>query len=203
MHALVGAHPRHAARAGHVEQHAAREDALLLREDVAVGEPARGRDHARLAAVVDILAAVNVSDGIEVREGEAVHVERERIDRADGVVRLVTHRVAHGLRIVGRLVGVEVTRDREHAARAHQRRRSEAGRRRDVVERAELVIAPPAAGVVELIEERIELALGWKDAGLGHVGLPAARLRSVDESAATRASRRYARAPTRRARARS
>ena len=174
IHALVRCQPWDAARGRDVEQHSAREDAVLLREHVAEREPARQRDLGRLAAVVDVLAAIDVGDRVEVRQREAVHVERQRIDRTDRVMRLVAHRVPHRRRIVGRLQGVEVARERQRPAGADQRRRGEALRVRDVVERAELVVLAPAPGIVDLVEQRVELGFRWKLSLLGH-GCPLPR----------------------------
>jgi len=67
IHALVRRQPLDPARPSDVEQHAAREDPILLREHIGKREPARQRDLSGLAAVVDVLSAIDVGDGVEMR----------------------------------------------------------------------------------------------------------------------------------------
>src|SRR5258705_10592389 len=97
-----------------------------------------------------------------------MHAELEFVDRPDRLVRLITHRVPHGRGIVGALLRVEIARDRHGPAGAHEGGGGDTLARRDVVERAELIVRSPAAGIVEAIEKRLQFLLGRKYSWLRH-----------------------------------
>ena len=151
----------HAAKARDVEQHAAA-DHLVLRMLDAEHVEALGIDQLGVVAVIGLVLVEDVAERIPMRG--ALHAQHQRVvgvadlvpvlplgDRVGaGRQHLVDRIEAAAEQAVLRPVGVERNAEREDLAGADQACRLDDVLRRDLIERADLVVLAPAAPVLEL-----------------------------------------------------
>ena len=77
---VAGLEPAHAARAGDVEQYAARDDPVSHRVDRGERQPGRADDAGCGSAVVELTLEVHVSERVEVSRVEPVRGEQHRVE---------------------------------------------------------------------------------------------------------------------------
>ena len=164
-HRLAGLEPVDLAVARRVQQHAAADDAVRVGGDAAPLRAARGQQRDGLA-VVELSAIADVVERIDVGVAVAVagHAEEAHPERqpalADREVVHERHEVHGGIGVVGPGHLVDRDRHRDGAPAAHQGGGGGHLVGRQVVERAALVVRPPATPVLDGLEHGVEVGKG-------------------------------------------
>ena len=141
-------HARDGAVARHVEQHAARDDPLGPVLDRSERRPIERDLPLRIAAVPHRLVVPGVAERVDVRRGHAVVEDAVVVGGEPALAaRERAHVVLRGEGVVEPRLLREGPAQRDGAPAAHQSRRRHALGRRDEVERADLVVRPPASPV--------------------------------------------------------
>ena len=171
----------HAERARHVEEHAAADHLVLGLLDAALLRAGRG-DLAAVVAVPHVVLVEDVAEAVPLRAAlqrhhhhvvggaDAAVVEHARVGVGAGAQHGVQRIDAAERRVLAlralRAVVVEVERERDHLALAHQARGGDDVLGRGVVQRADLVLRPPASPVLVLLGGVAQIVSG--KLALGH-----------------------------------
>ena len=160
-HGLAGLEPVDPAVARRIEQDAAADDAVGVRGDAAPLRAARGQQRRRLAvvelaAIGDVVERIDMGVAVAVAgHAEKAHAERQPA-RADRQVVHQRHQVHGGIGVVGPGRLVDRDRHRHGAPALHQGAGGGHLVGGQVVERATLVIGPPAPPVLDRLEHGVE-----------------------------------------------
>jgi hypothetical protein len=149
---------------GHVEQDAARGDAVEVGVDRAPGGAGRGEAVLERPPVEQLAVPGHVAERVDVSDREAVVDEVEAVQHDVGP--LAVRR--EGDVVHERRRGADVARERHGAAGADERRGLGALGGGDQVRGAALIVVAPAAPVVQVLEVALEAVLrGWRPVGHG------------------------------------
>ena len=159
---------------------AARDDAVLEVLDAELGAALVGVDVGAGVAVVGLLLVEDVAERVDVAVRVAVVLDRVAVH-----VVAAQHRVLERAGVVVGLLGQQDVRERHRLAGLDERDRLLPLRRRDQVDRAELIVRPPAAPVLDLLEQRVELGGVARRAAMrgGASSAPTAAAPTVDVGA--------------------
>ena len=137
---------------GHVEEDAARGDAVEERIDRAPGGAGRAQALHERPPIVELAVERHVAERVDVGDGEAVVDKIEAVEDHVGALAVARERgVVHE-----RGLGPDVARQRHGAAGTNERLRGGAPGRGDQVHGAALVVAAPAPPVVQLLEVALD-----------------------------------------------
>ena len=169
VHGPVPGHRRHPAVARHVQEDPARDDALGPVLDGAEGGPVERDLLLRIAPVPHRLLVPRVAERVDVGGRDAVVEDAVVVGReATLAARQRPHVVLRGQSVVGaRLLGKRAAH-RDAPPRADEPGGGRALRRRDQIDRAELIVLPPAPPVAAIADQGAHFLLGWQRT-LGHV----------------------------------
>ena len=148
-----------------VEEHAPGDNPVLQVVDPEAGGAVRG-DGLGGVAVEELAFVEDVAQRVDVAGGEPVGRQGEVV-RPPALGRGADHVVRHRGRVVGRRLGVEGPGTRDRLARTHGGRGGGRDLGSDQVQRAELVVGPPASPVGETAVQSDDVSGGHRVSGHG------------------------------------
>ena len=180
-HGLTRLQPPDPAEPWHVQQHAPADEPLAVGRHVERGGALGGHHLLGGPAVIDQALVGDVAERVHVSVAVAVEGQPDVIRGkghsagADVDVMALDHVMGHRARVIRPGRGVHRDRHRRAPPGPDRGGRGPHGVGGDVVQRAELVVGPPAAPVLDRLEDLVELGQrdprgrGWLDRGLAHL----------------------------------